>query len=319
MSDEAKTYMPEKYCTETQYYKGIPLCLVVYDEEHFAAIKTKRFTLGDPKYKQSVWIPNSCLDETARILPNANLDQIMQDAYKHDKLRRAGIVLDLHTWRPKKKNARRPKSQPKPQPERVFHDYHTETQYYKGVQLTLVPPVENCNMRKAKKFLLGEIEYNQTVKIPNEFLDDECRILPDADLGPIMQAACLDGKFYRADIPINPFTWKPARVEKLDPMLFGTRMREKYCTETQYYKGIPLKLIVYTEGHFARLDAKRFMLGDLKYNQNLWIPNAYLDETGRIQPWADLDWKMQQEYRKKKFFYARIPINPYTWEQDVIM
>lgn len=89
---------------------------------------------------------------------------------------------------------------------------------------------------------------------------------------------------------------------------------EKYCQETQYYKGISLKLIVYTEQHFAALKAKRFMLGDPKYNQNLWIPNIYLDETGRIQPWANLDWAMQQAYRANKFRYAHININPYTWQ-----
>lgn len=28
------------------------------------------------------------------------------------------------------------------------------------------------------------------------------------------------------------------------------RNRRQYCTETQYYKQIPLKLIVYTDKHF---------------------------------------------------------------------
>lgn len=96
------------------------------------------------------------------------------------------------------------------------------------------------------------------------------------------------------------------------------RMPEKYCRETQYYKGIPLRLIVYTEAHFAALKAKRFMLGDPKHNQNIWIPNCYLDGTGRILPGANLDWAMQRAYRENKFRYARIPINPYTWQPEPV-
>lgn len=96
------------------------------------------------------------------------------------------------------------------------------------------------------------------------------------------------------------------------------RRPEKYCRETQYYKNVPLKLIVYTESHFAALKAKRFMLGDPKYNQNLWIPNCYLDDTGRIKPGADLDWAMQRAYRENKFKYAHIGVNPYTWQPEPI-
>lgn len=96
------------------------------------------------------------------------------------------------------------------------------------------------------------------------------------------------------------------------------RIPEKYCTETQYYKGIALRLIVYTEKHFAALRAKRFMLGDPRRNQNIWIPNSYLDETGRILPNANLDWAMQRAYRENKFRYAQIPINPYTWQEEPV-
>lgn len=91
---------------------------------------------------------------------------------------------------------------------------------------------------------------------------------------------------------------------------------EKYCSGVQYYKGIPLTLIIYTERHFAALRAKRFMLGDPKYNQNIWIPNTYLDESGHIKEGFNLDWAMQKAYRENKFKYAHIAINPYTWREE---
>lgn len=93
------------------------------------------------------------------------------------------------------------------------------------------------------------------------------------------------------------------------------RCPEKYHTETQYYKGIPVTLIVYDEAHFAALRAKRFMLGT-KGNQNVWIPNSYLDEAGRIRDGANLDWLFQRAYRENKFWYARIGINPNTWTPE---
>lgn len=84
------------------------------------------------------------------------------------------------------------------------------------------------------------------------------------------------------------------------------RNEEKYCTETQNYKGIPLKLIVYTEKHFARLRAKRFMIGNPKYNQNLWIPNKHLDEKGRIRAGENIDYVISQAERQNKLKYANI-------------
>lgn len=87
----------------------------------------------------------------------------------------------------------------------------------------------------------------------------------------------------------------------------------KYCREMQYYKGIPLQLIVYTEEHFAQLKAKRFMLGPQGTSQNIWIPNKYLEPDGRIKQDADLDWVMRRAWAENKFKYAGIDIDPYTW------
>lgn len=65
------------------------------------------------------------------------------------------------------------------------------------------------------------------------------------------------------------------------------KLYNKYNTDTQFYKNIPLKLIVYTETHFARLKAKRFTINGT--NQNIWIPNQFLKEDGTICPDANLD------------------------------
>ena len=93
------------------------------------------------------------------------------------------------------------------------------------------------------------------------------------------------------------------------------RRPERYCTGTQWYKGVPIRLIVHTEAHFAAQRAKRFMLGE-HGNQNVWIPNSYLDDKGRILPGANLDWLFQRAYRENKFFYAGIAVNPFTWQHE---
>lgn len=72
--------------------------------------------------------------------------------------------------------------------------------------------------------------------------------------------------------------------------------QERYNTETQFYRGIPIRLIVYTEEHFARLRAKRFMIGDS--NQNLWIPNSCLSEDGSILPHKNLDFVFRRAAHK---------------------
>ena len=87
----------------------------------------------------------------------------------------------------------------------------------------------------------------------------------------------------------------------------------EYNTNTQYYKGVPIKLIVYTEKHFARLNAKRFMLGNPRANQNIWIPNTYLEPDGTIKNGVNIDFVFQKAYQQKKFYYACIDINPMLW------
>lgn len=74
----------------------------------------------------------------------------------------------------------------------------------------------------------------------------------------------------------------------------------------RFFKNIPLKLIVYRPEHFARLNAKRFMLGNPKYGQNIWIPNRFLEEDGTIRKDADLDWAMTKAVSQNKFKLAHL-------------
>lgn len=61
----------------------------------------------------------------------------------------------------------------------------------------------------------------------------------------------------------------------------------KYNTDVQFYKNVPLKLIVYTDAHFKRLKAKRFTINGT--NQNVWIPNTFLQADGTIIPGINID------------------------------
>ena len=85
----------------------------------------------------------------------------------------------------------------------------------------------------------------------------------------------------------------------------------KYNTDVQFYKEIPVRLIVYTEEHFARLNAKRFTINHT--SQNIWIPNSYLEPDGTIKLDADIDFIFKQAYLQKKLKYANIHINPFDW------
>ena len=70
---------------------------------------------------------------------------------------------------------------------------------------------------------------------------------------------------------------------------------KKYNQEMQYYKNVPLKLIVYTESHFARLKAKRYNINNTV--QNVWIPNQFLEPDGTIKKDANIDFVF---YRHKR-------------------
>lgn len=64
--------------------------------------------------------------------------------------------------------------------------------------------------------------------------------------------------------------------------------------ETQYYKGLPLKLI--NRKDYKQRKAKRFTINNT--NQNVWIPNDYLLEDGTIKKGADLMFVFRKAKRK---------------------
>lgn len=55
--------------------------------------------------------------------------------------------------------------------------------------------------------------------------------------------------------------------------------------DLQYYKGVPLRQIDRKDYH--ALKARRFVLNDT--NQNVWIPNAYLQEDGTLKTNINID------------------------------
>lgn len=78
---------------------------------------------------------------------------------------------------------------------------------------------------------------------------------------------------------------------------------------TQYYKGIPITQIRRVDYNFQK--ARRFLLG--KSNQNVWIPNCYLELDGTLKENINIDFVFKKAYVQKKLEYAKIDINPFDW------
>lgn len=74
----------------------------------------------------------------------------------------------------------------------------------------------------------------------------------------------------------------------------------KFNLETQFYKGIPLKLIVRKDYNYHQ--AKRYTLNGT--NQNVWIPNCFLYPDGTIKPRVNLDWLFSQKQTVTKLCLA---------------
>lgn len=84
----------------------------------------------------------------------------------------------------------------------------------------------------------------------------------------------------------------------------------KLNKQKQYYKGIELRLI---ERLYENKNAKRYLIGNPRYRQNVWIPNKHLLEDGTLKENEDIDYVFRRAYYQKKFEYAKIDINPFTW------
>ncbi len=79
-----------------------------------------------------------------------------------------------------------------------------------------------------------------------------------------------------------------------------------YNDSDQFYKGIRIRLIPYHPIQYAKYKAKRFELGERKYGQNVWIPNAYLMEDGTLKKNINIDFVFTRAIRQNKFDYAHL-------------
>lgn len=80
----------------------------------------------------------------------------------------------------------------------------------------------------------------------------------------------------------------------------------RYNNNIQYFKNIPLRLIVYTDNHFKRLKAKRFMIEGT--NQNIWIPNSCLFEDGTIKSEKSIEWIFKKQKTLHKLELCNLKI-----------
>lgn len=76
----------------------------------------------------------------------------------------------------------------------------------------------------------------------------------------------------------------------------------------QYYKSIPIRLI---KRKYDGYNAKRFTLNGT--NQNVWVPNCYLEQDGTLKEGVNIDFVFKKAYLQGKFKYANINVNPLLW------
>ena len=94
MELENKEYKKTLY-KEPQYYKGIRLRLIVKSKREYTQLyKAKRYTLGEEKYSQNIWIPNCYLLPNGKLKDNVNIDFIFQKAYIQKKFMYAHIDIN---------------------------------------------------------------------------------------------------------------------------------------------------------------------------------------------------------------------------------
>jgi len=94
------------------------------------------------------------------------------------------------------------------------------------------------------------------------------------------------------------------------------KLAKKYNTSVQYYKGIPVELIIRED--YGCYKAKRFKINGS--NQNVWIPNCYLENDGTIKENVNIDFvfrKSVNQLNKAGITQAIIGIKRKTPEADV--
>ena len=73
--------------------------------------------------------------------------------------------------------------------------------------------------------------------------------------------------------------------------------------EIQYYKNIPLRLII---RNYGGRNAKRYTLNGT--NQNVWIPNKHLLEDGTIKSGENIDYVFRKAQRQLMYAGLHEPI-----------
>lgn len=69
----------------------------------------------------------------------------------------------------------------------------------------------------------------------------------------------------------------------------------KLNTQVQYYKGIPIQLIV---RNYSSYNAKRYTINGT--NQNVWIPNKHLREDGTLKVGHNIDYVFRRSKNQCK-------------------
>lgn len=80
------------YNKNVQFYKNIPVTLAELSDEHHEKLQSKKFFIGNPKYKQSIWIPKMYLDRDGTIRENVNIDYIFKLAVLQHKFENTNLT-----------------------------------------------------------------------------------------------------------------------------------------------------------------------------------------------------------------------------------
>lgn len=83
------------------------------------------------------------------------------------------------------------------------------------------------------------------------------------------------------------------------PIIINPKNLTNLNLQKQFYKDIPLKLI---NRNYENYKAKRFVINDT--NQNIWIPNIYLEPDGTLKKNINLDFIFDKQETKNKLKLA---------------
>lgn len=85
----------QNYNFAVQFYKGVPISLMDYSAEYYATRSAKRFHLGDKRYGQNIWIPNTYLEQDGTLKQGVNIDFVFRKAYQQRKFQYAQLLYPL--------------------------------------------------------------------------------------------------------------------------------------------------------------------------------------------------------------------------------